>query len=176
MIFKETDIQGAYLIELEKIGDERGFLARTWCSNEFDSQGLVTAVAQCSIGFNAERGTLRGLHYSVAPHEEVRLIRCTKGAIYDVIVDLRRDSPTHLRWVGFELTEDNRRTLYVPAGCAHGYQTLADNAEVYYQMDELYVPECARGARFDDPAFGIEWPLAVTAISERDRSWEDHPR
>jgi dTDP-4-dehydrorhamnose 3,5-epimerase len=176
MVFNETDVRGAYLIEIEEIGDDRGFFARTWCRNEFEAHGLVSTVAQCSIGFNVKRGTLRGMHFSVTPHAEVKLIRCSRGAIYDVIVDLRRESPSYRRWVGVQLTEDNRRTLYVPAGCAHGYQTLTDHAEVSYQMDEFYSPECARGARFDDPAFGIEWPLEVSIISERDRNWPDYPR
>jgi len=161
------------LIELEPLRDERGFFARSWCAREFVEQGLETRLVQCNISWNAWAGTLRGMHYQAAPHAEVRLVRCTRGAIYDAIVDLRQDSATYRRWYGVELTADNRRMLYVPEGFAHGFQTLSDDSEVFYQMSEFYHPESARGVRWDDPAFGIRWPRPPAKMSERDRAYAD---
>lgn len=170
MIITETKLQGAYLIELELLKDERGFFARTWSAEEFSEHGLNPKIAQCNTSMNKQKGTLRGMHYQIAPHEEAKLVRCTAGAIYDVIVDLRPDSPTRSQWFGVELTSQNRQMVYVPPGFAHGFQTLVDETEVFYQVSEYYHQESARGVRWDDPAFGIEWPLEVSVISERDRS------
>jgi dTDP-4-dehydrorhamnose 3,5-epimerase len=172
MIFTETKLRGAYIIEPELIEDERGFFARTLSAEEFSAHGLNPNIAQCNTSLNKRKGTLRGMHYQIAPDEEAKLVRCTAGAIYDVIIDLRRDSPTRAQWFGVELTFQNRLMVYVPAGFAHGYQTLADDTEVFYQVSEYYHPESARGVRWDDPAFGIEWPLPISVISERDRA---HP-
>ena len=175
MVFIETKLQGAYIIELEKIEDERGFFARTFCQREFEAHGLNPRLPQCSTSFNKKKGTLRGMHYQVAPYGEVKVVRCTAGAIYDVAVDLRPDSPTFMQWMAVELTEDNRKAFYIPAGCAHGFQTLVDNAEVHYQISEFYRPEAAKGIRWDDPAFGVQWPLQEGLIlSERDRSYSDY--
>jgi dTDP-4-dehydrorhamnose 3,5-epimerase len=172
MIFTETRLAGAYTIDVERIEDERGFFARVWCSDELGALGLETAVSQSSIAFNREAATLRGMHWQVAPHAEVKLVRCTHGAIHDVIVDLRQGSPTFGGWIGVELTAENRRTLYVPEGFAHGYQTLEPDSEVWYQMSMPHAPDAARGFRWDDPRFGIDWPPAASrVISERDRSW-----
>lgn len=173
MIFTETKLKGAYIIEPEQLVDERGFFARTFCQEEFAAHGLRTQFVQCSISFNKTKGTLRGMHYQVAPHEEAKLVRCTMGAIYDVIIDLRRGSPTFTQWVAVELTAKNRKMLYAPEGLAHGFQTLEDNTEVLYHMSEFYHPECAQRAGWQDPAFGVEWPLAPTAVSERDRSFNN---
>jgi dTDP-4-dehydrorhamnose 3,5-epimerase len=173
MIFLETSLKGAFIIEPEKHEDERGFFARTWCQREFATYRLKTRLAQCSISFSHKRGALRGMHYQAAPYEEVKLVRCTRGAIYDVVVDLRPDSPTFTRWVAVELTADNHRMLYVPEKFAHGFQTLEDNTEVFYQMSQFYAPEYARGVRWNDLAFGIQWPLAERIISERDHSYPD---
>jgi dTDP-4-dehydrorhamnose 3,5-epimerase len=161
------------VIEPECLTDERGFFARTGCAREFASHGLKNIFVQSSLSFNQQQGTLRGLHYQKPPHEEIKLVRCTMGAIYDVVVDLRQDSPTYLKHFAVELTQDNRQMLYVPEGCAHGFQTLADNTEVYYQMSEFYSPECSNGHRWNDPVFGIDWPLEVSVISERDGSYPD---
>lgn len=172
MIFTETRLAGAYTIDVEPIEDERGFFARSWCKQELAEHGLNTAVAQASIAFNEARGTLRGMHWQVAPHAEVKLVRCIRGAIYDVIVDLRPGSDTFGEWIAVELSAENRRSLYVPEGFAHGYQTLAPRTEVWYQMSTPYAPETARGFRWDDERFGIEWPPARRrVISERDRGW-----
>jgi dTDP-4-dehydrorhamnose 3,5-epimerase len=173
LIFTETKLKGAFVIEPVPVADERGFFARTWCRQEFESHGLCSRLAQSSISFNKRRGTLRGMHYQSAPNEEAKLVRCTMGAIYDVIIDLRRDSPTFKRWVGVELTAENRRMLYVPEGFAHGLQTLTDDTEVFYQMSEYFAPESARGVRWNDPAFAIEWPASVTIISDRDNAYTD---
>ena len=174
MVFRETPLTGAFLIELEKRADERGFFARTWCRREFEEKGLDTRIAQCSTSFNERRGTLRGLHYQAPPHAEVKLVRCTRGALYDVIVDIRPESPTYLAWFGAELTAENGRMLYIPEGVAHGFQTLADGTEVFYQISKDYAPDAARGLRWDDPALGIDWPQASERIlSEKDRSWPD---
>ena len=171
MIFTPTPLAGAFVIELERREDERGFFARSFCQREFAEHGLNPHLAQCNVSFNAQRGTLRGMHYQAAPHEEAKLVRCTQGAVWDVIVDLRRDSPTFKHWHGVELSAANRRGLYIPEGLAHGFQTLSDDAELLYLMSEFYEQDTARGVRWDDPAFGIEWPLPNPRISERDRSF-----
>jgi dTDP-4-dehydrorhamnose 3,5-epimerase len=171
MRFTQTPLAGAYVVDVEPRLDARGFFARSFCAAEFAALGLKPAVAQCNMSFNEIRGTLRGLHYQRAPAAEVKLVRCTRGAIYDVIVDLRANSPTFGRHFGIELTQDNRRALYVPEMFAHGYQTLTDHSEVVYQVSEPYAQNCEGGLRHDDPALGIRWPLTVTSISEKDRAW-----
>jgi dTDP-4-dehydrorhamnose 3,5-epimerase len=177
MIFTPTKLRNATIIDVERRGDERGFLARVFCEHEFAEHGLATRFVQGSTIFSPQRHTLRGLHYQEAPHAENKLVRCTRGAVFVVMVDLRPDSPTRLEWLGVELTPDNRRLLYVPEGFAQGYQTLADDSEVVYQMTHEYVPDAARGVRWDDPAFGIEWPQAdERLISDRDRAWPDWAR
>jgi dTDP-4-dehydrorhamnose 3,5-epimerase len=173
MIFKGTDIDGVWVIEPERHDDERGFFARTWEPEEFTERGLNSDLAQCSISYNRQRGTLRGLHYQAAPHEEAKLVRCTAGAIFDVAVDLRPDSPTFRDWFGVELSAENRLALFVPEGCAHGFLTLADDSEVHYQISQAYVPDAGRGVRWDDPAFAIRWPSQVVVINERDKSYAD---
>jgi dTDP-4-dehydrorhamnose 3,5-epimerase len=171
VIFTATEIEGVCLIDVEPIVDDRGFFARAWCRDEFAARGLFGEIAQASIAFTAARGTLRGLHCQLPPHEETKLVRCTRGAAFVVAVDLRPDSPTHARWVGAELTMENRRMLYVPKGCAQGYQTLVDDTEMLYQMSVSYKPEAAGGVRYDDPAFSIPWPLEVRMLSSKDRAW-----
>ena len=171
MIFTETPLAGAFVLDLERRGDDRGFFARTFCQHEFTDHGLEPVVAQCNLSWNARAGTLRGMHYQLPPAAETKLVRCTAGAIYDVIVDLREGSPTYLQHFGVELTAENRRALYVPALFAHGYQALTDGAEVIYQVGEFYTPGAERGLRHDDPGLGIEWPIAVTDISEKDAAW-----
>ena len=171
MIFRETKLPGAFAIDLEPKTDERGFFARTWCQNEFADHGLSTKLAQCSVSFNTRKGTLRGMHYQLAPHAETKLVRCTRGAIYDVILDLRPQSPKFKDSFGIVLTAEKRNMLYVPEGCAHGFLALEEATEVFYQISEFQSPECARGVRFDDPAFGIAWPEKVEVISERDRNY-----
>ncbi|MEM8933372.1 MAG: dTDP-4-dehydrorhamnose 3,5-epimerase [Acidobacteriota bacterium] len=173
MIFHELEIPGAYRIEPEKKSDSRGFFARTYCREELEARDLDPTVVQCNISVNAWRGTVRGMHWQAAPHEEIKLVRCTNGGIHDVLLDLRPDSPAFKRHVAVELTRENRHALYIPAGVAHGFQALEDDAEVFYQMSEFYYPEAARGVRWDDPAFDITWPLPVTQISEKDRSFPD---
>ncbi|NET02910.1 MAG: dTDP-4-dehydrorhamnose 3,5-epimerase [Sphaerospermopsis sp. SIO1G2] len=172
MIFIETKLAGAFIIDLEEKSDHRGFFARTFCAQEFSNHGLKPTVAQCNLSFNHKKGTLRGMHYQILPAAETKLIRCTQGAIYDVIVDMRPDSPTYLAHIGVELTAENRRALYVPEMFAHGYQALTDGAEVVYQVGEFYTPGYERGLRYDDPILEISWPLSVTEISEKDRNWE----
>lgn len=171
MRFIETQIKGAFLIELEPNEDERGFFARTFCIEEFKAHGLDFKVVQCSISFNKKKGTLRGMHYQAKPYEEAKIVRCYKGAIYDIILDLRPESESFKKWISAELNENNRRALYIPKGVAHGFQTLADDTEVFYMMDEFYHPEYARGIRWDDPEFKIEWPLPVMCVSERDKNY-----
>ena len=173
MIFTETEISGSYLIDVKRIGDERGFFGRLWCEKEMEEIGLVSTIKQSNIGVSPLKGSLRRLHYQTAPHQEVKIIRCPRGAIYDVIVDLRPDSPTFKKWFAVELTAENSRMLYVPEGCATGYQTLVDDTEIYYHTSEFYHPESATGVRHDDPAFSIEWPLPITAISDNDKSWNN---
>jgi dTDP-4-dehydrorhamnose 3,5-epimerase len=162
------------VVEYEAIADERGFFARTWCQQEFQRQGLNHELAQCNISFNKHRGTLRGMHYQAYPNEEAKLIRCTRGVIYDVIIDLRPSSPTLLSWFGIELSETDNKMLYVPEAFAHGFITLDDNTEVFYQMSADYHPESARGVRWNDPAFGIHWPIPVEIISKKDMSYGDY--
>jgi dTDP-4-dehydrorhamnose 3,5-epimerase len=171
MIFTETKLKGAFIIDLDLREDHRGGFARTFCAKEFEDHGLKASVAQCNMSFNHKAGTLRGMHYQLPPAAETKLVRCTKGAIYDVIIDLRPDSPTYMQHIGVELTEGNRRTLYVPELFAHGYQALTDDAEVIYQVGEFYTPGYERGIHYADPAFGIEWPMEVTVISEKDAAW-----
>ena len=173
MIFTPAALPGAYIIDLEPIADERGFFARSWCGDEFAAHGLDPALAQCNISFNHHKGTLRGMHFQTAPHGEAKLVRCTMGAIHDVIIDLRPESPTYTQHVAVELTADNRRALFVPEGFAHGFQTLVDESEVFYQMSRSFVAGAGRGVRWDDPAFAIAWPEAERTISERDRQWPD---
>lgn len=171
MIFTETALKGAYIIDIEKREDSRGFFARTFCAQEFVAHGLEITNAQCSIAFNHKKGTIRGMHYQIAPATEAKLVRCTQGAIYDAIVDMRPDSPTYLSYIGVELSADNHRSLYVPEMCAHGYQTLTDGTEVIYQMNKFYTPGYERGLHYDDPILAIEWPLPVSEIAGKDLKW-----
>jgi len=171
MIFLETPIKGAYVIELEKHEDERGFFARSWCTEEFATKGLDTRLVQCNISSNKKKGTLRGLHYQLPPQAETKLVRCIKGALYDVIVDLRADSPTFLKWFGVDLTAGNYRMLYIPQRFAHGFQTLEDGTEIFYQMSEFYAPAAARGLRWNDPRLAIAWPEADRTISKKDMEY-----
>ncbi len=172
MIFHETSLRGSYVLEMEKVEDERGFFARTWCNEELEAQNLDTNLAQCSLSFNRYKGTLRGMHFQVPPHAETKLVWCTKGAIFDVIVDIRAHSNTYLSWVGVELTEENLKMVYIPKGFAHGFQTLVDNSEVFYFVSDAYCPEAGRGMHWDDPAIQISWPQVETrVISERDQNW-----
>jgi dTDP-4-dehydrorhamnose 3,5-epimerase len=173
MTFHETKISGVFEICPERKPDERGFFARTWCQDEFKAHGLNHRLVQCSISFNTRRGTLRGMHYQMAPYAEAKLVRSTQGAIYDVVLDLRADSPTFKSWIGVVLTAENRNMVCVPEGCAHGFLTLQADTEVFYQMSESYNAASARGVRWDDPAFGIVWPEKVEVISERDRTYPD---
>lgn len=173
MTFSETRLAGTFVIEIERHEDERGYFARTFGADEFARAGLNPLTAQCSTSFNRIAGTVRGMHFQASPHAECKLVRCTRGAIYDVAVDLRDGSPTYCEWFGIELTPDNDRMLYIPEGFAHGFQTLEDRTEVAYQISHEYVPSHARGVRWDDPAFGIDWPRDVTVISERDREYAD---
>ena len=171
MIFTGTKLPGAYIIDLERQEDSRGFFARTFCAREFHSQGLAGTFVQCNTSWNARRGTIRGMHYQLPPSCEVKLVRCTAGALWDVIVDLRRDSPTYLQHFGVDLTAKNRCALYVPEMFAHGFQTLEDDTEIFYQISEFYAPNKSAGVRFDDPKLGILWPLPVAAIADKDRTW-----
>jgi dTDP-4-dehydrorhamnose 3,5-epimerase len=171
MIFRETTLKGAFVIEMEKFEDKRGFFARAWSRKEVEANGLISRVAEINISFSKRRGTLRGMHYQVAPYEQVKLVRCTAGAIYDVIIDMRLDSPSYRKWTGVELTAENYRMLYVPEHFAHGFQTLEDTTEVTYQVSQFYSPESERGVRYDDPVFQVEWPLPVEVISEKDIAW-----
>lgn len=173
MKITETGLKGAFLIEPERIEDERGFFARTWSREQLAAPGLSSRIVECSISFNRARGTLRGMHYQAAPHAEVKLVRCTAGAIYDCIIDLRRRSPTFKRWIAVELTAENRLALHVPKGFAHGFLTLEDASEVLYQMSTAHVPASARGVRWNDVAFGIDWPDTVRVINERDQTFPD---
>ena len=176
MIFSETPVEGVWTIVPERTEDRRGFFARTWCEREFRDRGLVDRWAQCSISFNTTRATLRGLHYQRAPHAEVKLVRCTAGALYDVVLDLRPESSTYLKHVAVELSASNRLMMYVPEGCAHGFQTVEDGTEVFYQISVPYSPEHAAGVRWDDPAFGISWPYPDPIMSDRDRDYPDFQR
>ena len=171
MIFESLALAKAFLVQPARLEDDRGFFGRTWCAREFADRGLDPSLSQCSISFNKARATLRGLHYQAPPHTEAKLVRCTRGAIFDVIVDLRPASSTYLRHCAVTLTEDNRDAIYVPQGCAHGFLTLEDETEVLYQMSTAHVPGAARGVRWDDPAFGIAWPTVPDVIADRDRTW-----
>jgi dTDP-4-dehydrorhamnose 3,5-epimerase len=171
MIFREAPLPGAFIVDLELHADERGFFARSYCPDEFAAQGLMTPLRQCSVSYNARKGTLRGLHYQAAPHEEHKLVRCTAGAIFDVIVDIRPHSGHYKRWFGTELSAQNRRALFIPAGFAHGFITLSDDAEVYYMISVPHAPSHAQGFRWSDPAFGIQWPLSPSVISPRDAAY-----
>ncbi len=173
MVFHETKLAGAYVVDLEPRLDDRGFFARSWCQREFAQHGLNPVLVQCNVSYNKLAGTLRGMHFQVAPHAEVKLVRCTRGAIYDVMLDLRPGSPTFKQHVGFELTADNRRALYVPEGFGHGYLTLTNDTDVFYQVTAFYAPDAASGVRWNDPAFGIVWPADVRLISERDAQYPD---
>lgn len=173
MKFTPTVLPGVFLVDLEPIADGRGFFARSWCREEFTALGLDGNLTQCNISYNREAGTLRGMHYQAEPHGEAKLVRCTRGAIFDVAVDLRPGSPTYLKHLGVELSADNRRALFIPSGLAHGFQSLTPDSEVFYQMSCAYVPGAGRGVRWDDPTFGIAWPTAERTISERDRTWPD---
>jgi dTDP-4-dehydrorhamnose 3,5-epimerase len=173
MTFHETKIRGVFEIHFEPKPDERGFFARSWCREEFHSHGLNSSLVQCSVSYNARKDTLRGIHYQDNPFPETKLVRCTRGAIYDVVVDLRRDSPTFKQWIGVVLTATNQCMMYVPGGCGHGFLTLEDDTEVLYQMSEFYHADLARGVRWDDPEFGIAWPGVATVMSERDRTFPD---
>jgi len=173
MIFTETKLGGAFLIDVDRKEDIRGYFARVFCVEEFRAKGLNAQVAQCSVSFNCRQGTLRGMHWQIAPRAEAKLVRCTRGAIFDVIVDLRPNSPTRLQHISVELSEGTGRMLYIPQGFAHGFQTLTDDTEVFYQMTEFFAPDCGRGARWNDPAFEIAWPLPDPVMNDRDRSWPD---
>jgi dTDP-4-dehydrorhamnose 3,5-epimerase len=182
MIFNETDLPGAYVLEMERREDDRGFFARAFCQNEFTDHGLKPVIAQANVAYNHRKGTLRGMHFQIPPAAETKLVRCTRGAILDIIVDLRPESPTWLRQIAVELTADNHRALYVPERFAHGYQVLEDETETSYQVGEFYSPPNERALRYDDPRLGLTWPLEVTVISEKDRNaplleaWEERLR
>jgi dTDP-4-dehydrorhamnose 3,5-epimerase len=173
MIFLETALKGVFKIHMEPHVDDRGSFMRSWCRQEFEAHGLNPAVVQCNVSFNARKGTLRGIHYQGTPYAEGKLVRCTRGSIYDVAVDLRPGSPTFKRWIGVCLTAENRHMLYIPEGCGHGFLTLEDETEVFYQMSEFYASESGCGVRWNDPAFRIEWPGEVRVISDRDRTYPD---
>lgn len=173
MQFQDTNLSGAWIISLNELTDERGFFARSFCQEEFKNHGLNSTVAQCNISYNAKCGTLRGMHFNASPNEEAKLVRCTAGAIYDVIIDIRPGSPSYGETFAIELNARNRKMLFVPKGCAHGFQTLTDNTEVFYQMSAVYKPGAARGIRWNDPAFAIDWPIADPILSDRDLSYLD---
>lgn len=172
MIFRKGKITGSYIIDIEKYSDERGFFARGYCDKEFEAQGISFDMVQANIGFSMHKHTIRGLHYQTAPHAEAKLVRCTKGALFDVIVDLRKDSPTYREWTGIELTPENRTMFYVPEGCAHGYQTLKDETEIFYMVSAFYAPEYEHGLRWNDPVFNIQWKENEDIIiSNKDQNW-----
>ena len=173
MIFQKTIIEGAWLVELNRLGDDRGFFARTWCREEFENRGITVDLRQANMSFSAKAGTLRGMHFQRGEDAEMKLVRCVRGAIFDVVLDLRKGSPTFGRWEGVELTAENRRMLVVPEGCAHGFQTLVGDSEVFYLVSAAYAPESEGGVRWDDPAFGIKWPLPVSEISAKDAAHPD---
>ncbi len=173
MMFHETKLKGAFVIEPELLSDERGFFARTFCKREFENHGLNSNIVQCNISFNKKKGTLRGMHYQASPYEEAKLVRCVKGAVYDVIIDLRPNSKTFAQWISVILSEKNRKMLFVPEGFAHGFITLEDETEIIYQMSEFYQPDYSRGIRWNDPFFNIYWPVEVKVISERDNNYPD---
>jgi dTDP-4-dehydrorhamnose 3,5-epimerase len=176
MKIADTAVDGVRLVDINRIADDRGFFARIWCQDEFAQHGINANWVQANVGYSGRAGTLRGMHYQQDPHAEAKLVRCTRGAVYDVALDLRPTSPTYLRWVGVTLDADSRAMLYIPEGCAHGYQTLADDSEIIYFTSAAYARDAATGARYDDPAFGIDWPIAVEVISPQDAGWELWPR
>jgi dTDP-4-dehydrorhamnose 3,5-epimerase len=176
MLFTETPLKGSYIIDIEKVGDSRGFFARFWCINEFKAKNLVTNWVQANVSFSKSKGTLRGLHYQDDPYAEAKLVRCTRGALFDVILDLRPDSSTFGEWFGVRLSADEHRMLYVPEGIAHGFLTLVDNAEASYLVSQYYKPHAEAGVRYNDPAFGIQWPLEIQVISKKDATWPNYPR
>lgn len=173
MIFTETKLKGAYIIDVKRIEDERGFFGRSFCQKEFEAYGLTNDIRQTNVSYNKKKGTLRGMHMQLAPNEETKLVRCTRGAIYDVIIDMRPDSETYKQWIGVELTADNYRMLFVPEGFAHGFITLEDNTDVTYQVTEFYTPGAEKGVRWNDPAFNIQWPIEPVVISEKDQAHPD---
>lgn len=173
MIFRETKLKGAYVIEIEKLKDERGYFARAWCQREFQGRGLDTGLVQFNVSDSIEKGTLRGMHYQDPPYAEVKLVRCTRGAVYDVMIDLRPDSPTFLQWVAETLTPDNGKMMYVPRGFAHGFLSLENHSNVFYQVSEFFAPDYYRGVRWNDPRLNITWPGEVTVISKKDQEWGD---
>ena len=173
MKFTETKLKGAFIVEIKQLEDERGFFGRSWCKHEMEEHGLNGNIAQANTSFSKKKGTMRGIHFQRHPNEETKIIRCTKGAIYDVIVDLRKDSPTFMQWIGVELTEDNYKMVYVPENFGHGFLTLKDNSEVYYLVTNFYTPSAEGGIRYNDPALNINWPVPVTVVSEKDRSHPD---
>jgi dTDP-4-dehydrorhamnose 3,5-epimerase len=174
MIFTQTKLDGVFLIDLERREDERGFFARAWCKEEFELHGLDTRWVQANVSYTKKKGTLRGLHYQLAPNEEAKLVHCSKGAVFDVAVDLRTSSPQFKEWLGIELSEDNHRLLYIPEGVAHGYLTLTNNTQLFYLVSQFYAPSCERGVRWDDPAFRLEWPeIGKKIVSQKDKSWPD---
>ncbi len=174
MIFTETKLKGAFILDIEKRTDDRGFFGRSWCRKEFEAHGLNGTLAQTNMSLSLKAGTLRGMHYQLHPYEESKLVRCVRGALYDVIIDLRPESATFKQWIGVELTQDNYRMLFVPERFAHGFITLTDNVEVTYQVSQFYAPGSESGIRYNDPQFGIQWPRAVTMITEKDRTWPDY--
>ena len=174
MIFAETKLKNAFIIDIQQFRDDRGSFGRTFCQKEFEKAGINTTVAQANISCNKKKGTVRGMHYQTDPFGESKLVRCTRGAIYDVIIDVRPDSPTYMQWIGVELTENSSRMLYVPENFAHGFQTLKDDTEVIYQVSQFYTPGAERGIRYNDPVFHIDWPLEVLVISDKDLSWSDY--
>jgi len=174
MEFSETKLKGGFLVGLSKRSDQRGFFARAWCKDEFAAHGLNPNMVQLNTAHSHEKGTLRGMHFQAEPHAEAKFVRCTRGALFDVMIDLRPDSPTHRQWFGAELTADNGLMMYVPEGFAHGYQTLSDDTEMYYLTSAVYAATSAGGVRYDDPAFGIQWPLPVSVISDADAKWPDY--
>ena len=173
MIFTETKLKGAFLIEVKKLEDDRGFFGRAWCKNEFEEHGLNANICQLNTSLTKKKGTVRGMHYQVDPYQETKFIRCTKGRIYDVIIDLRPDSPTFMQWIGNELSEDNYKMMYVPENFAHGFVVLEDNSEVYYPVTQFYTPGAEAGIRYNDPAFNIQWPVEISLVSEKDMSHPD---
>lgn len=173
MIVSKTDVSGVHVLDVDQHEDARGTFARIWCAREATANGLEPRIAQASLSSNRERGTLRGLHYQRPPHAEVKVVRCVRGAVFDVALDLRKNSPTFRRWVGVELSAENNRALYIPEGCAHGFMTLEPNSEILYQMSSFYEPDAGAGVRWDDSAFGIGWPLPVSVIGPRDAGWSD---
>ncbi|MHC4083600.1 MAG: dTDP-4-dehydrorhamnose 3,5-epimerase [Planctomycetota bacterium] len=171
MLFKKTGLRDSYIIDLELMEDERGFFARSFCQQEFEKRGLNPHIVQCNLSYNKKRGTLRGMHYQAAPHKEAKLVSCVQGSIYDVIIDLRHDSPTYCKWIAVELSVKNYKMLYIPEGFAHGFQTLEDDTMVFYQMSEFYHPECSRGIWWNDPFFQIKWPVRDITVSTRDNNY-----